>query len=132
MADAVANANGNCPEFDRAYWAHQSPQANTLRKFDIVEPEEYAKCEQRAQSLAQQGFAIDKAIMVDHQNPYKEMKARKEQGYTWVPSLLQPNVPAAPGVHPPGGGSYDPSVAPKGSIKVSIDYLDYPVFSGAA
>jgi hypothetical protein len=51
------------------------------------------------------------------------MTLRQNDGYTWVPSAMQPNIPIGPGIanvwNLPG---YDPNNPPPGSIKVSTEF----------
>jgi hypothetical protein len=60
--------------------------------------------------------------MVYGYDPYKMMEMRKVAGYTWVPSLGQPNINILPGLTMAGVTPYDPSNPPAGSIKVSTDF----------
>jgi len=83
--------------------------------------------------LAQQGFTIDVPIMVWGWNPLVTMQLRQADGYTWVPSGLQPPIPVTPGIQMAGYTSYDPNHPPAGSIKVTTDFamgtLDDPARS---
>lgn len=74
-----------------------------------------------AQQLADQGFTIDKAIMVWGWDPVKTMLTRQAYGYTWAPSWNQGNV-ATPGLALPGQTAYDPNSPPPGSIAVNTDF----------
>jgi len=106
------------------YWAHQPPAVRALRGQD-TNPETIKK----AMTLATQGYTIDVPIMVWGYNPVCMMGLRKDYGYTWVPSALQPNILIAPGLNMPGVPPYDPKNPPKGSIIVSLDAKDYPPFA---
>ena len=106
------------------YWAHQPPAVKALRGQD-GKPDTISK----AMTLATQGFVIDVPIMVWGWNPVCTMGLRKDYGYTWVPSALQPNILVAPGLSVPGLPQYDPKNPPKGSIIVSLDAKDYPPFA---
>ena len=79
----------------------------------------------QAMTLATQGFTVDVPIMVYHWDPCLVMALRATQGYTWVPSALQPPVLVAPGLSF-NGQAYDPNSPPVGSIKVSVNAADFP------
>jgi hypothetical protein len=100
-----------------AYWAEQPPAIQALR---------YTPDDQRgaaAQELAKQGYAIDVPIMVWGWDPLVTMTLRQNEGYTWVPSALQPNIEVGPGVYDAWNiQPYDPNNPPPGSIKVSTDF----------
>lgn len=78
-----------------------------------------------AEDLAKQGYSIDLPIMVWGWDPLVTMTMRQNEGYTWVPSAFQPNIPIGPGIinvwNLPG---YDPKNPPPGSIKVSTDFAN--------
>jgi hypothetical protein len=100
-----------------AYWAEQPTAVQALR--NIPEDERYAA----AQDLAKQGYTIDVPIMVWGWDPLVTMTLRQNEGYTWVPSALQPNIPIGPGIANVWNvPSYDPNNPPPGSIKVSTDF----------
>lgn len=85
-------------------------------------PDDNAK-EQLALNLANQGYSIDTQIMVWNWDPQMTMQVRENQGYSWVPSFGQSNVPVGPGVSDPfEPTSYDPANPPPGSIKVSTAF----------
>ena len=101
-----------------AYWASQPAAVQALR---------YAPDDQKAamaQQLASEGYTIDVPIMVWGWDPLATMIQRQEDGYTWVPSALQPSVDIAPGVSMPGQTSYNPNNPPAGSIQVSTAFAD--------
>ena len=81
----------------------------------------------KAIELARQGNVIDGEIMGRGVDPWHTMKLREGYGYTWVPSLLQPPIPVAPGIVFPGAPLYDPDTMPKGAVKVSSITEDYPM-----
>ncbi|HWZ34148.1 MAG TPA: hypothetical protein VNX18_22575 [Bryobacteraceae bacterium] len=100
-----------------AYWAEQPAAVQALR---------YTPDDQRysdAQQLAKEGYTIDVPIMVWGWDPLVTMTLRQNDGYTWVPSAMQPNIPIGPGIanvwNLPG---YDANNPPPGSIKVSTDF----------
>lgn len=104
------------------YWAHQPPAVRVLRGMNSPE------VDIAAMDLQNQGYKIDVYIMVWKMDPGTAMGIRINSGYTWVPNGGQPNVPQTP-----QGGlfslpMYDPTKAPMGSIKVSLDAADYPPF----
>jgi len=113
QADSAPAAPMN--EMD-AYWAMQPPEVQKLR--DITD---LAERSDLAQHLANQGYTIDKAIMVWGWDPLKTMQTRQMYGYTWGPSLNQANVPV-PGIVFPGQTPYDPTSPPPGSILVNTDF----------
>lgn len=99
-----------------AYWAAQPPAVQALRY--MLPDQRFALAEQ----LASQGYTIDVPIMVDNEDPLFVMIQRQIEGYTWVPSALQPNIPAGPGIMFPGAPAYDPNNPPPGSITVSTAF----------
>jgi hypothetical protein len=112
----------------QAYWAAQPPEIQALRDA----PDQETRTAQ-AMDLAKQGFSIDVPIMVWGWNPLVTMQIRQNDGYTWVPSGLQPPIPVAPGIPFPGFQSYDANKPPTGSIMVTTDFakgtLDDPALS---
>lgn len=82
-----------------------------------------------AKALALQGYIIDVPIDVWGWVVWAVMTERENFGYTWVPSALQPPLVNTPGNALPGQVPYDPNHPPVGSIKVSTNIADYPVFS---
>jgi hypothetical protein len=98
---------------DDAYWAAQPAAVQQLRGIDNLDERK-----QLGEQLANEGYSIDVPIMVWGWDAGKVTAARESYGYTWVPSALQQQVSAAPGVT--GGGiiPYDSSHPPSGSIQV--------------
>jgi hypothetical protein len=103
-----------------AYWAAQPPAVQQLRNITDL-----AGRSAMAQQLADQGYTIDKAIMVWGWDPMKTMQTRQMYGYTWAPSWNQGNV-STPGLTLPGQTAYDPNHAPTGSIAVNTDFANGP------
>jgi hypothetical protein len=101
---------------DDAYWASQPPAVQALR--NMPDDQRYSA----AQELAAQGYIIDVPIMVNGMDPLACMIQRQIDGYTWVPSALQPNIPVGPGIQYVGGPAYDAKNPPAGSIKVTTDF----------
>jgi|GEM_PF-1693165 len=99
-----------------AYWAAQPPEVQQLRNVSDI-----ADRSAMAQGLADQGFSIDKAIMVWGWDPLKTMLTRQMYGYTWAPNMNQGNV-STPGITLIGQTPYDPKNAPAGSIAVNTDF----------
>jgi len=106
-----------------AYWAAQPPAVQQLR--DIPD---LASRSALAQQLADQGYTIDKAIMVWGWDPLKTMLTRQMYGYTWAPNMNQGNV-STPGITLPGQTPYDPKSPPPGSIAVNTDFAKGTVIS---
>jgi hypothetical protein len=121
---AQPNANGNYPEFDAAYWAHQPPNVRTLQT-----TKDYTQRRLAAAVFAEQGLLIDGAIMVSGWEPGKTMAARIQYGYKTVPAVGYPNVTVAPGVTQPGAGTGSGN---DGQILVSLNYADYPPYIAPA
>src|SRR5579872_7409002 len=113
--------------FDKAYWASEPPELQALPAIDDMSQRTL-----RAAALAAKGFIVDVPIMLWGWDPYLVMTMRANFGYTWVPSALQPNIAAAPGVTQPGTAAYDRMHPPAGSIKVSTNIADYPPFQTPA
>ena len=111
--------------FDAAYRASRDPRIQAL--YTIADPMTRYNT---ALGLALKGLAIDNEIDVRGADPYLEMLFRENDGITWVPNVLQPNV--APGVLPPGVTPnppfvpYDPTNPPPGSLLVSTDPAKFP------
>jgi hypothetical protein len=103
-----------------AYWAAQPPAVQQLRAIPDI-----AGRSAMAQQLADQGYTIDKAIMVWGWDPMKTMQTRQMYGYTWAPSWNQGNV-STPGITIGGQTAYDPNHAPAGSIAVNTDFAKGP------
>jgi hypothetical protein len=101
-----------------AYWAGQPAAVQVLRGM----PDDNAK-EKLALSLANQGYTIDTQIMVWNWDPQMTMQVRENQGYAWVPSFGQSNIPIGPGLSMPGDpNTYSPNSPPAGSIPVSTAF----------
>jgi hypothetical protein len=101
-----------------AYWAGQPAAVQVLRGM----PDDDAK-EKLALSLANQGYSIDTQIMVWNWDPQMTMQVRENQGYAWVPSFGQSNIPIGPGLSMPGvPNTYSPNSPPAGSIPVSTAF----------
>lgn len=103
-----------------AYWAAQPPAVQQLRNIPDI-----AGRSAMAQQLADQGYTIDKAIMVWGWDPMKTMQTRQIYGYTWAPSWNQGNV-STPGITIGDQTAYDPNNAPPGSIAVNTDFANGP------
>lgn len=99
-----------------AYWAAQPDEVRKLR--DVSD---FGERSNLAQQLADQGYTIDRAIMVWGWDPLKTMQTRKMYGYNWVPSFNQANV-STPGLAVTGQTPYDPNVRPAGAIAVNTDF----------
>ena len=85
-------------------------------------PDDEAQGEAGAES-GQSGLSIDTQIMVWNWDPQMTMQVRENQGYAWVPSFGQSNIPIGPGLSMPGDpGSYSPNSPPPGSIPVSTAF----------
>lgn len=104
------------------YWAAQPPAVRALRGMDPTLVGIAAK------KLADQGYIVDVYIMVYQYDAVTAMGIRQNNGFTWVPSADQPNIPTMPGCSVPGLPNYDPNNPPAGSIKVSLNAVDYPPF----
>lgn len=104
------------------YWANKPSQVRALRGMPSDQVSLAAK------QLADDGYTIDVPIMVYQWEPVTVMGIRQEEGFTWVPSGNQPNIPVMPGLVFPGLPTYDPLHPPPGSIRVSINAADYPAF----
>ena len=102
-----------------AYWAAQPPAVQKLR--DVAD---FGARNALAGELADQGYTIDRAIMVWNWDPMKTMLTRKMYGYTWVPSFNQATPSAAPGFALPGQTPYDGANPPPNSIAVNTDFAN--------
>jgi hypothetical protein len=99
-----------------AYWAAQPAPVQELRNITDITARGA-----KAQDLANQGYTIDKAIMVWGWDPLKTMLTRQMYGYTWAPNINQGNVPT-PGLTLPGQTAYDPKNPMPGSIAVNTNF----------
>jgi len=101
-----------------AYWDAQPTAVQVLRNM----PDGEAK-NQLALNLANQGYSIDTQIMVWGWDPQMTMTVRENQGYSWVPSYGQANIPVGPGLSmPEDPTTYNPGNAPAGAIIVSTAF----------
>jgi hypothetical protein len=101
-----------------AYWDAQPTAVQALRDM----PEGDAK-NKMALNLANQGYSIDTQIMVWGWDPQMTMTVRANQGYSWVPSYGQANIPIGPGLSMPGNpNTYNPGNPPAGAIQVSTAF----------
>jgi hypothetical protein len=101
-----------------AYWSAQPPAVQALRNM----PDGAAK-NALALKLANQGYSIDTQIMVWGWDPQMTMTVRENQGYSWVPSYGQANIPVGPGLSMPDDPTtYSPGNAPAGAIQVSTAF----------
>jgi hypothetical protein len=98
---------------DDAYWSAQPAAVQQLRGIDNLDERK-----QLGEQLAKEGYTIDVPIMVWGWDAGKVTAARESYGYTWVPSALQQQVSAAPGVTGGGVVPYDSTNPPAGSIQV--------------
>jgi hypothetical protein len=115
--DEATRADQIRAEID-AYWKAQPTAVQQLRNVA-----DFGQRNVLAQQLADQGYTIDRAIMVWGWDPLKTMLTRKMYGYNWVPNMNQPNV-TSPGMALPGQTPYDGSNAPAGSIAVNTDFAN--------
>jgi len=123
MSDFIFDAAAQLV-FDEAYRASLAPQVAAL-----LDMQDSVLRMATAQNLASQGFLIDVPIQVWGWNPYVTMALRQIDGFTWVPSALQPSVGYSIGSNDnPPFVPYDPSKPPQGSIKVSVNPVDFPPF----
>lgn len=122
LALSVSMFAGEPEEFNKTYWASKTPEVAALDGMEAFSLGRTALAVQ----LASKGVKVDMDIDAYGSSAWHTMKLRKQYGYTWVPSLLQPPVPVAPGLYFPGVPSYDPASPPIGSVKVSVDVKDYP------
>ncbi|HLK20745.1 MAG TPA: hypothetical protein VKT81_17445 [Bryobacteraceae bacterium] len=98
---------------DDAYWSAQPAAVQQLRGIDNLDERKTL-----GEQLAKEGYNIDVPIMIWGWDAAKVTAARESYGYTWVPSALQQQVSAAPGVSGGGITPYNPSNPPAGSIRV--------------
>lgn len=116
----------NQQTFDAAYWASQPTAVQSAHSAGTLGSQCLA--------LANQGYVIDEWIMCWGNDAYWAMVIRAENGYTWVPSLLQTPIGANPGYAEPGlpplpGQTAYPIIPPPGSVIVSTSVLSYPAYS---
>lgn len=101
-----------------AYWDAQPAAVQQLRDM----PDGEAK-DQLALNLANQGYSIDTQIMVWGWDPQMTMTMRENEGYSWVPSYGQANIPVGPGLSmPEDPTTYNPGNPPAGAIQVSTAF----------
>lgn len=101
-----------------AYWDAQPEAVQALRNM----PDGEAK-DQLALNLANQGYSIDTQIMVWGWDPQMTMTMRANEGYSWVPSYGQANIPVGPGLSMPEDPTqYNPGNPPAGAIQVSTAF----------
>jgi len=101
-----------------AYWNAQPAAVQVLRNM----PDGEAK-DQLALQLANAGYSVDTQIMVWGWDPQMTMQVRANQGYSWVPSYGQANIPVGPGLSMPNDlATYNPANPPAGAIQVSTAF----------
>ena len=115
--DEAAQANLTRAEIN-AYWAAQPAEVQKLRNIS-----DFGQRSLMAQQLADQGYTIDRQIMVWNWDPMKTMAVRKMYGYNWVPSFNQASV-ATPNMAVTGQTPYDPTNPPPGAIVVNTDFAN--------
>lgn len=121
--------------FDETYRASLDPRVAALLDLD---PTDLTTRMTKAAGLAAEGLIIDVPIQVWGWDAYVTMNLRKIDGFTWVPSALQPSVgysihvESGPGADNPPYIPYDPTKPPAGSIRVSTDPADFPPFAAPA
>ena len=116
--DAADQASLNQMAENDAYWAAQPPAVQQLRNVS-----DFGQRSAMAQNLADQGYTIDRAIMVWGWDPMKTMAARQIDGYTWVPSYNQASV-TPPQSALPDETPYDSTNPPAGSVAVNTDFAN--------
>jgi len=100
--------------YDNGYEAALPVQLKALMALPTV-----AQRAAQAVTLANQGFIIWGEVMVFGWDPFVAAQLRSSQGYTWVPSFLQPPLESVPGVPPLAGFQpYDPNNPPAGSVLI--------------
>jgi hypothetical protein len=101
-----------------AYWNAQPKAVQALRNMPDGEDKD-----QLALNLANQGYSIDTQIMVWGWDPQMTMTMRANEGYSWVPSYGQANIPVGPGLSMPEDPTqYNPGNPPAGAIQVSTAF----------
>ena len=116
LDDATRTAQTHA-EID-AYWAAQPPAVQQLRTVS-----DFGERSALAQQLSDQGYSVDRAIMVWGWDPMKTMLTRKMYGYSWVPSYNQASV-STPGMAVTGQTPYDAGSPPPGSIAVNTNFAN--------
>lgn len=104
------------------YWNSLPPALRAFRNYNELEKAAHST------EVAALGYKLDVPIQVWGWDPVCIMLVRYGQGFTWVPSALEPPVYVGPGLSFPGLPSYDPKTPSPRGIKVSIDAKDYPAF----
>jgi hypothetical protein len=115
--DEAAQANLTRAEIN-AYWDAQPAEVQKLRNIS-----DFGQRSLMAQQLADQGYTIDRQIMVWNWDPVKTMAVRKMYGYNWVPSFNQASV-STPGMAVNGQTPYDATNPPPGAIAVNTDFAN--------
>jgi cell wall-associated NlpC family hydrolase len=116
LDDATRTAQTHA-EID-AYWAGQPPAVQQLRNVS-----DFGERSALAQQLSEQGYSVDRAIMVWGWDPMKTMLTRKMYGYSWVPSYNQASV-STPDMAVSGQTPYDAGNPPPGSIAVNTNFAN--------
>lgn len=75
----------------------------------------------QATTLAGEGYVIEGTIHVWGYDSYYATKMAVADGYTWVPSWLQPPIELAPGLSQGTVPAYLAGVVPPGAIIVTLD-----------
>lgn len=117
---------GEPEDFNKAYWLSKPPAVRVLA---AMEPYTNARTQEALKlALPPNSLSVDMEIDAFGAQPWYSMKNRIMYGYTWVPSMLQPPIPVAPGLEFPGQPVYNPNNPPAGSIRVSANIDDYKPF----
>lgn len=89
-----------------------SPQVQALKNIEDFDDRVAA-----AVKLASEGYVVDPAQDAFQSKPFALLRARRNYGVTWVPSLLHDLVPMiAPGIFSPAQPPFDPFNPPLGAI----------------
>jgi hypothetical protein len=104
----------------QAYWNAQPAAVQALQNMPVGSARSAL-----ALNLANQGYSIDTQIMVWGWDPQMTMTMRENEGYSWVPSYGEANIPVAPGLSVPGVSTqYSPGDPPAGAIEVSTAFAN--------
>lgn len=103
---------------EQAYWNAQPAPVQALQNMPVGPARDAL-----ALQLANQGYSIDTQIMVWGWDPQMTMQIRENDGYSWVPSYGQANIPVGPGLSMPDDPTtYNPGNPPAGAVEVSTAF----------
>jgi hypothetical protein len=106
-------------EYNSLWW---SVQPKVLQVWNKLLSDTPQKSLQALEDLASKGVIVCEKIVLEGYSPLRFNLLAVQYKYTWGPSLLQPNIPVAPGLHVTGLPDYNPNPPyPPMSVIYTVD-----------